>query len=133
MDFIDRHMEVFGDNLVVVANKADHLNASEIQRIADKAGKRMAQYGMERTPPFLAVSARLEMSRRDPEDEYRKRTKPAVRALCDAGFDALRVRLYEFEAAAAGVAGETDEHRFLKAPLAQAFVEKQKGAVDAVS
>lgn len=133
MDFIARHLDSFGENLIVVANKADHLNASEIDRICSKAAKRMDQYGIDETPPFYAVSARLELARKDERDEYRRRTKPTVRTRCDAGFDALRVKLYEFEAAQARRAGAEESHEFLTAPLADAFVEKQKGAVDAIS
>lgn len=133
MDFIDRHLEAFGENLVVVANKADHLNAREIERIAHKAATRMESYGIDKVPPFYPLSARLEASRRDPRDEYRQRTKPAVRTQCDAGFDALRVRLYEFESARCGAQFDAGNHAFLQSALAKAYVEKLKGDIDAVS
>ena len=98
MDFIAQHHDHFGDALVVVANKADHLNEDEVCRIVDKAPQRLEEYGIKPAPRFFALSARLEMARQAPFNEYRARTKRGVRDRCDAGFDALRVALYEFEA-----------------------------------
>lgn len=99
MDAIAAHQETFGENLIVLANKADHLNAREIRRITEKAPQRMGDYGISPTPRFFALSARLESARREANNEYRNRTKPAVREACDAAFDAFRIALYEFEAA----------------------------------
>jgi hypothetical protein len=127
MALISRNVPAFGANLVVVANKADHLNAADIRKVADKAAKRMEQCGIDPVPRFFAVSARLEAARRDPFNEYRARTKREVRELCDAGFDALRVALYEFEAAHG--AGETtpDLEQVLCAPQAASFIATQEG------
>lgn len=98
MELLARHQDAYAGAILVVANKADHLNPDEIRRIADKASQRMANFGIASPPPFLTVSARLEAARRKGGDEYRQRTKRPVRELCDAAFDALRVALYEFEA-----------------------------------
>ena len=129
MDFIAYHAEHFRGNLLVVANKADHLNADEIRRICDKAPKRMERYGITPAPPFFAVSARLENSRGLHPDEYRKRTKRAVCELCDADFDALRVALYEFETAHAPGHMERSFHELLTSKLAASFIACQKGAL----
>lgn len=100
LDLIAEYHEAFGGALMVVANKADHLNANEIKQVAGKAATRMEEYGIAPAPRFFALSARLESLRYAGDDEYRRRTKPAVRAWCDAAFDAFRLALYEFEAAA---------------------------------
>lgn len=95
---IQRHEASFAGRILVVANKADHLNADEIARIADKAHQRMERAGVAAPPAFIPLSARLELARHlEPDDEYRHRTKRPVRQWCDWGFDQLRVRLYEFE------------------------------------
>ncbi|NLN93397.1 MAG: hypothetical protein GX130_08840 [Candidatus Hydrogenedens sp.] len=96
---ITEYTERFAGRFVVVANMADQLNHKEILRIRDKASKRIESLSQSAAPPFYIVSAKLEHGRPDPEDEYRRRVKSEVRDLCDAGFDALRVALYEFEAA----------------------------------
>ena len=127
MDFIAFHREIFGNNMLVLANKADHLNASDIQRICDRAPRRMEAYGISPAPRFLAVSARLELSRNGASDEYRRRTKRAVRDLCDSAFDALRVALYEFEAAHCEPLRPTFE-QLLSAPLTASFIRTQQGA-----
>ena len=131
MAFIAEHHAMFGRNLVVVANKADHLNADEVVRIRDKAALRMEDYGIAPAPRFFALSARLEMTRSGPPDEYRMRTKQPVRDLCDAGFDQLRVALYEFEAAHATLPPVPLE-QMVSTPLAKSFVDAltpQEGAV----
>ncbi len=102
MRLIAEHQERYASHFIVVANMADHLNPEEIRRIRDKAARRMQTAGISPAPEFFAVSARLEMGRRNPEDEYRRRIQREVRDLCDAGFDALRVALYEFEAKCPG-------------------------------
>jgi hypothetical protein len=127
MDFIAYHRQVFGENLVVVANMADHLNANEIRRISDRAPHRMELYGISPAPRFYALSARLELARGVRMNEYRNRTKRDVRDLCDAGFDALRVALYEFEAAHSGATVCPSFDSLLSAPLAASFVQKQEG------
>jgi ribosome biogenesis GTPase A len=115
---IANYQETFGGALLVVANKADHLNISEIERLHKKASVRMEEFGISPAPRFFALSARLEALRTDRDDEYRKRTKPTVRAHCDAAFDAFRVALYEFEAGCVEASG-VDELELLNAPLAQ--------------
>ncbi len=127
MDFIAFYKETFGDGLLIVANKADHLNADEIQRIAGKAHKRLEAYGISPAPRFFALSARLEIARGTSFNEYRNRTKPNVRAQCDAGFDAFRVALYEFEAARTSAAAGPSFEQLLEAPLAAAFISAQQG------
>lgn len=96
---ITDYTERFAGRFVVVANMADQLNYKEILRVRDKASKRIEDLSQTAAPPFYIVSAKLERARRNPEDEYRQRVKRDVRDICDAGFDALRVALYEFEAA----------------------------------
>lgn len=96
---ITEYTERFAGRFLVVANMADQLNHGELLRIRDKAAKRIESLSQAAAPPFYIVSAKLEHARRDPDDEYRRRVKSEVRDLCDAGFDALRVALYEFEAA----------------------------------
>ncbi len=86
-------------NLVVVANHGDRLNANEIVRIRIKAPRVMLGYGIKPSPPFLLLSARLEQERRGTIDGFREGTKKSVVQLSDAGFDAFRVELHEFEAA----------------------------------
>ncbi len=127
MDLIAYHHKHFGGALIVAANKADHLNANEIRRICDRAGRRMARYGIATPPPFLALSARLEAARGLPQSECRARVKREVRDLCDAGFDRLRVLLYEFEGAHTP---HTDPgfEALLKTPLAASFIASQQGA-----
>lgn len=100
-----RELSAHHRDLVVVANKADQLNHQEIRRIQARAPLRMAGQGVRQNVPFLLVSARLEGSRRKP-DPYREATQTSVRQLCDAGFDALRLQLFEFEAANLDGAGQ---------------------------
>ena len=126
MDFIAFHQEIFGGNILVLANKADHLNASEIRRLCDRASRRMEAYGISPAPRFFAVSARLELSRNGEADEYRSRTKRAVRDLCDSAFDAFRVELYEFEAKHCEPPRPTFE-QVLNAPLTTSFIRTQQG------
>lgn len=127
MEFIQHHRGLMGDSFIVVANKADHLNASEIHRLCDKAASRMEQFGIKPAPRFFAVSARLESARSAGGNEYRSRTKRDVRERCDAGMDALRVALYEFEARhAAGAPAEALE--VLTSPLSQSFLKGFEGA-----
>jgi GTP-binding protein EngB required for normal cell division len=128
MDFVAFHQEEFGDRLCIVANKADHLNASDIERIKDKAATRLEDYGINPTPRFFTLSARLETARRDHRDEYRQRTKRRVRELCDADFDALRVALYEFEAGQARREGNPKADDWIRMPLATSFIATQEGA-----
>lgn len=128
LDFIAYHQRVFGSSLMVVANKADHLNASEIKRICERATQRMEHYGISPAPPFFALSARLEIARGPQPDEYRKRTKREVRMLCDAAFDAFRVALYEFEALHAAEAFCPTFDQLFSAPLLKSFMEIQQGA-----
>jgi len=127
MDFVAFHREIFGERLYIVANKADHLNGGEIERIRAKAAHRLEDYGIEPAPRFFTVSARLEAARRLPRDEYRSRTKPRVRELCDSGFDALRVALYEFEAAHCHRNTQATMEEWLRAPLATSFIATQEG------
>ena len=125
MELIATHQPRFGDRLLVVANKADHLNAGEVRRIGEKSAARMKAFGIAPPPRFFTVSARLECARHAPQNEYRHRTRPEVRDLCDAGFDALRVALYEFEAqhAVAGTVPSFGE--LFGAPVAAPFIETQ--------
>lgn len=129
MELIARNLPALGAQLLVVANKADHLNIADIRKVCDKAATRMEQYGIAPPPRFFAVSARLEQARRDPFNEYRSRTKREVREHCDAGFDALRVALYEFEAAHAALTAAPTLDAMLTAPLAQSFIASQEGTV----
>ncbi len=128
LDFIAYHQRVFGSALMVVANKADHLNPGEIRRICERAAQRMERYGITPTPPFFALSARLEVARGPQPDEYRKRTKREVRQLCDAAFDAFRVALYEFEALHAAEAPCPGFDQLFDAPLLKSFLRIQQGA-----
>ena len=125
MDFIAGHLDTFADALIVVANKADHLNASEIRRICEKAPGRMRSFGIHRPPRFLAVSARLELARYAAQSEYRHRTRREVRELCDAGMDALRVALYEFEASHIPVNGAATLRRLMESPVVSSFLKTQ--------
>ncbi len=127
MDFLALHQEQFGERLYIVANKADHLNASDIERIQAKAIQRLEDYGIDPAPRFFAVSARLESARRDPKNEYRCRTKKQVRELCDTGFDALRVALYEFEATHCQRDTPTTGDDWMRMPLATSFIATQEG------
>lgn len=129
LDLIADYKETFGDSLVVVANKADHLNMIEIDRVSKKAAQRMEEYGIAPSPRFFALSARLESLRQDRGDEYRRRTKPTVRAHCDAAFDAFRLALFEFEASCAAPLA-VDELALLKTPLAQCVI---KGAASLIA
>lgn len=126
MDLIQHHRSIFGENLLVVANKADHLNANEILRLSDKASQRFESYGIKPAPRFIAVSARLEAARLNTPNEYRHRTKRDVRERCDAGMDALRVALYEFEAAH-GAASPPEAEAVVNAPISQAFLKAFEG------
>jgi hypothetical protein len=117
----------FPGRFVVVANMADQENADEIRRVRDKARRRMENNGIRPAPPFFALSARLELTRRGPEDEYRNRIKKEVRELCDAGFDAFRVLLYEFEASVARHIPDYDIEALFSSTLAAAVVADQKG------
>lgn len=54
--------------------------------------------------------------------------KREVRDRCDAGFDALRVALYEFEARHAVCAAEIDFHTLFASPLAASLTELPQGA-----
>lgn len=128
MDFIAYHQPIFGESLLVAANKADHLNADEIRRLSDRARHRMESYGITPAPVFLPLSARLEMARGMQSNEYRMRMKREVRDRCDAGFDALRVALYEFEARHAVCAAEIDFHTLFASPLAASLTELPQGA-----
>jgi hypothetical protein len=127
MDFIAFHQEQFGDSIMVVANKADHLNAQEIERIHQKASQRMEEYGINPAPRFFTISARLEQFRLEPKNEYRCRTKARVRELCDSGFDALRVALYEFEAARGRRFPRPALDAVVSMPLAASFLASHEG------
>lgn len=129
MEFIASHLPIFGDSLIVVANKADHLNGNDIRRICEKAPDRMKSFGIHRPPRFLAVSARLELARYAAQSEYRHRTRREVRELCDAGMDALRVALYEFEASHIPVNGAATLRRLLESPIVESFLKSQGSAV----
>lgn len=128
LDFIAYHHELFNGSMVIVANKADHLNAEELKRIRDKAPIRLERYGIAPQPRFFPVSARLESARGLPHNEYRRRVKPEVRDLCDAAFDALRVALYEFEAMQGGEPACQSFKHLLQTPMATAFVQAQEGS-----
>ncbi len=128
MEFIAAHQDVFGAAMVVVANKADLLNAGEIRRVADRAAKRLEDFGIRPAPRFLPVSARLEAARGSEHHEYRARIKREVRDLCDAGFDALRVALYEFEAAQGPGAFCPPFGELFTTPLIASFIRTQQGA-----
>ncbi len=127
MDFIAHHQQVFGGSLLVAANKADHLNADEIRRLSDRARLRMEAYGIRPAPPFLPLSARLEAARGLQSNEYRMRMKREVRDRCDAGFDALRVTLYEFEARHAAGHRDIDFDMLFTMPLAASLTEMTQG------
>lgn len=129
MQLIAEHQERFAGHFIVVANMADQLNPDEIRRVRDKATRRMEMAGILHTPPFFAVSARLETGRRNPGDEYRKRIKRDVRELCDAGFDALRVALYEFEARNSGRAAATSFETMFRSEVAGILMSQIKEAV----
>ncbi len=128
MDFIAYHHELLHGEVLVVANKADHLNASEIRRISDRAAMRLESYGIRPAPRFFTVSARLEAARGAEHNEYRNRTKREVRERCDAGFDALRVALYEFEAKHGAAAFCPAFESLFDAPLMTSFIKTQQGA-----
>lgn len=125
MDFIAEHHALFAGAMLVAANKADHLNASEIRRLRDKAAERMERYGIRPAPAFIPLSARLERGRHDPFNEYRQRTKREVREQCDAGFDALRVALYEFETSRQQSGPALAFDHLLRTPIAESFVALQ--------
>ena len=127
LSLIKEYQVRFPGRFVVVANMADQMNADEIRRVRDKARHRMESHGIAPAPPFFPVSARLEAARRHPDDEYRRRVKPEVRELCDAGFDAFRVALYEFEARTSGEGAVHDLETLLNSPLAAEVMTNQKG------
>jgi len=132
IEMIARHTDAFPGRLLLLGNKADHLNVDEIMRIGDKAHQRMEKAGISLPPPFLPVSARLELARHTTEDdEYRHRTKRPVRQYCDWGFDQFRVQLYEFErqhrCAATGNSKTTTEWPgMLCSRIAEAFAPKEE-------
>lgn len=64
--------------IIIVANHGDRLNASDIIRIRNKAPKMMFDYGINPPPPFLVLSARLELERCARIDGYREETKCRV-------------------------------------------------------
>lgn len=128
MDFIAYHHEAFAGQLMVVANKTDHLNANEVRRVQDRAVSRLESYGIRPAPRFFAVSARLEAARGAEHNEYRQRTKREVRDRCDAGFDALRLALYEFEAKHGPGAFCPSFENLFAAPLVASFIRTQQGA-----
>ena len=117
----------FPGRFVVAANMAEQFNAKEIRRVCDRARLRLERNGITPAPPVFALSARLELARRFGEDEYRNRIKPDVRELCDCGFDAFRVMLYEFEARATIASTAYDLDNVLGSPLADAVIMNQKG------
>ncbi len=125
MELIAAHHELFAGRFVVAANMADLLNPDEIRRIRDKAARRMEAFGITPAPPFFTLSARLECARRIPNDEYRRRIKPEVRDLCDAGFDALRVALYEFEALCDETPAAQNAAHVFNHPAARALMAEQ--------
>ncbi|MBI2425874.1 MAG: 50S ribosome-binding GTPase [Candidatus Hydrogenedentes bacterium] len=127
MDLIADLTETFGSHVIVVANKADHLNSNEIQRVSAKAPQRMEDFGIATPPRFFAVSARLESARLDKKNEYRTRTKARVLEMCDSAFDAFRVALYEFEAARSGPAQPPAFDELMGSPLAKSFIATQQG------
>ena len=129
MDFIAEQQERFGGHMLVAANKADHLNAHEIRRIREKAPARMRAFGITNPPPFFAVSARLESARHETQNEYRHRTRHEVREMCDAGFDALRVALYEFEARHENPDSAPTFDNLFTAQLAAPFIEREGSVV----
>jgi hypothetical protein len=87
----------------------------------------MDSFGISPVPPLLALSARLESARGLARNEYRSRVKREVRDLCDTGFDALRVALYEFEAARGEDHPAPAFEQMLGAPLAASFLQTQRG------
>lgn len=127
MSLIREYQMRFPGRFIVVANMADHINTNEIRRVRDKGRQRMERNGIAPAPPFFTLSARLELARRTGDDEYRRRIKADVRELCDAGFDAFRVALYEFEAKVASHAVDYDLETLLNSPLAEAVIMNQKG------
>ncbi len=129
LEFIAHHHELYGGALVVVANKADHLNAVEIRRIREKAAGRMERFGMSPPPRFFALSARLESARGLPHSEYRRRIKPEVRELCDMDFDAFRVALYEFEARHSEESSCHSFRQLLQSAAPSAFVQALEDSV----
>lgn len=127
MSLIREYQMRFPGRFLVVANMTDHVNPNEIRRVRDKGRQRMERNGIAPAPPFFTLSARLELARRNGDDEYRRRIKTEVRELCDAGFDAFRVALYEFEAKASLSAADYDLETLLNSPLAEAVIMNQKG------
>ncbi len=127
MALIKEHHLHFPGRFVVVANMADQMNANEIRRVRDRARHRLERNGINPAPPFFPVSARLELARRAPGDEYRRRVKSEVRELCDAGFDAFRVTLYEFEANISSSGAGYDLNDLLTSTLAAAVTINEKG------
>lgn len=127
ISLIKEYQVRFPGRFVVVANMADQVNANEIRRVRDRARHRMERNGIYPAPPFFALSARLELARNSGEDEYRRRIKHEVRELCDAGFDAFRVALYEFEAKVSRGSENYDLEALLNSTLAAAVTTNQKG------
>lgn len=127
MALIKEYHAHYPGRFIVVANMADQMNANDIRRVRDRAGARLERNGITPAPPFFPVSARLELARRRPGDEYRRRIKPEVRELCDAGFDAFRVALYEFEATVSAGSAGYDLDSLLTSTLTTAVTINEKG------
>ncbi len=127
MALIKEYHAHFPGRFVIAANMTDQMNASEIRRVRDRARQRLERHGVTPAPPLFPLSARLEMARRMPGDEYRRRIKTEVRELCDAGFDAFRVALYEFEANASPNHAEYSLDTLLTSTLATAVTTSEKG------
>ncbi|MBI2431362.1 MAG: 50S ribosome-binding GTPase [Candidatus Hydrogenedentes bacterium] len=128
MDFIAYHQQIFKRSLMIVANKADLMNASELARIQEKAARRMEDYGIVPAPAFHVLSARLELVRRAPHDDARRKTKAKVRDMCDISFDRFRLALYEFERRCPGEDAHLPLTSVLQSPLAASFLAQQDGA-----
>ena len=127
ISLIKEYQVRFPGRFLVVANMADQVNANELRRVRDRARQRMERNGIHPAPPFFALSARLELARNAGDDEYRRRIKHEVRELCDAGFDAFRVALYEFEARVSRGSENYDLDAILNGALAAAVTTNQKG------
>jgi GTPase SAR1 family protein len=127
LQFLKEHYERFHRQVLVVGNKADHLNAKEFRKIRDRAMSKMEAFGITPAPRFFILSARLELGRNKEGDEFRTRIRQEVCDLCDGGFDAFRVALYEFESRhlpeATWTWQEVAEHPFIRA-----LVDAQKGS-----
>lgn len=127
MALISEYHARFPGHFVVAANMADLVNANEIRRVCEKAGRRMEKYGIHPAPPFFALSARLECARQGFDNEYRTRVKRDVRELCDAAFDAFRLALYEFEARAAQVENPYRIDALMTGMFAGSLTNNEKG------